>query len=100
MESSDVRTLLDAEFSELQLTAQNSTVNFFDSGRVISAMKNFRAFVTVSFLYMSLVYSNLAYKQQRHSTYVEGIMGITVDESEKWSVKMYFKVRSCDGVRS
>lgn len=42
-------------------------------------------------------YYNLAGEPQRHKKYGEGIMGINVEDLEKWDVKMDFKVSACDG---
>lgn len=88
LESSDMRALLAAESGALQLSVQPSSIKHPMAGRGLFSMRNIGAGETISYYYGSVVYSDLSGKPQKHRTYGEGVMAVTVQDFEKWAYKL------------
>ena len=99
LETMDYKHLLSAECSAMGVLVQRSNIKHASAGLGVFADKNLGEGQLVGWYYGSLVYSDLSGLPQKYKTYSEGIMCVTVDDFEKWSMVVDHEVVARNGVR-
>lgn len=72
----------------MAFSVRQSTMNHPLAGCGLFAMRNIGSGDTVLNYYGSLVYSNFSGMPQKHRTYGEGDMAVTVQYLDRWAVKL------------